>query len=243
MYVISGQECVEIITGGVVVYEIDGCRQEYEAGTIFWHVKGDHTVCESGVDMPFRTFVMWFSVDRDIRTVPHVSYWKSGYPSLEHFIEEVLPSINDEQMDRIILCEYLHRHVLWEAYSSTIKKNDTLYPRSLQRAMKLCNNVKNFTIGVPELARTCGISEPYLHELFLKYLKTTPHEYLLEKRMCFAKNCLIDSNESIKSIAKRCGFTHLESFHRAFKRHCGLTPNKYRQKFHYIDPHFPIYDK
>ncbi len=241
LYVQGGQECVEIVTGGIVLFEEDGREQPFGRGTIFWHVKGDHTVCKSAPGQPFHTVAIWFSVEEDRRTVPHWTSWVEGDEALDALVEDIISAFHDENTDQRLLCDYVHRRILWNAYASSKKQPRSAYPKTLQRAMDFCKDRKHFTSGIREIASAAGVSESHLHELFLKHLNISPHEYLLDSRMRFARLYLADSNETIKTISQMCGFGYLESFYRAFKKQVGMTPAEYRRQTHFIEPNFPIY--
>ncbi len=243
LHVQDGQECIEIVTAGIVLSEEDGREQPFGRGTIFWHVKGDHTVCKSAPDQPFHTFVIWFAVDQNRRTVPHCTRWMEGDEALDAMIEDAISAFHDEDTDEKLLCDYLHRRILWNAYSSSKGHHKgTKYPKSLLRAMDFCKDRCHFTSGVREMASAAGVSESHLYELFFRHLKISPHEYLLESRMQFARIYLADSNEKIKVISQMCGFAYLESFYRAFKKQFGMSPGEYRRRTHYIEPSFPVYE-
>ena len=84
-------------------------------------------------------------------------------------------------------------------------------------------------MSIEEMARCAGISSSRLFALFQKYLKTSPHQYLLERKISMAKELLVSRQDiPIKQISEMCGFLSLEVFYRRFKEHCGKTPAEFR---------------
>lgn len=80
------------------------------------------------------------------------------------------------------------------------------------------------------LADLCNISEVYLRKLFLKHLKMTPRQYLLEIRLQKAKQLLSEGVLKINAVGEKCGFTSPYHFSRFFKTTTGLTPTEYMLK-------------
>jgi len=84
--------------------------------------------------------------------------------------------------------------------------------------------------AVAELARLCGISSRHLHRQFLALTGKTISKYIENFWVEQAKELLLTRGVSIKEIAERCGFSHANSFSRAFRRVSGLSPQKFRQR-------------
>lgn len=84
--------------------------------------------------------------------------------------------------------------------------------------------------AVAELARLCGISSRHLHRQFLALTGKTISKYIENFWVEQAKDLLLAQNLSIKDVAAQCGFSHANSFSRAFRRVSGLSPQKFRQR-------------
>ena len=72
-----------------------------------------------------------------------------------------------------------------------------------------------------------NISEVYLRYLFNKYHKTSPRQFLLEKRIQKAMYMLTNTTMNITSISYECGFSSVYHFSRSFKQRTGYTPTQY----------------
>ena len=68
-------ECVEILTGGKLYFEVNGERRLFERGAVFWHSEGEHTICETDANDPYRCFVLYFRVGDNRRPGPRASVW------------------------------------------------------------------------------------------------------------------------------------------------------------------------
>lgn len=109
---------------------------------------------------------------------------------------------------------------------------------SLTKEESLCKTIapainyieKNYSspdISNELLAGLCNISEVYLRKLFLKHLKMTPRQYLLEIRLQKAKQLLSEGVLKINAIGEKCGFASPYHFSRFFRTETGLTPTEY----------------
>ena len=85
------------------------------------------------------------------------------------------------------------------------------------------------TPSLGQLAREAGYSKNQLMRLFRQYLGTTPIQYILQKKMEYAKGMLLYSNLSITEIAYHTGYTDIAYFTKTFKKLNGCTPTEYRK--------------
>lgn len=86
--------------------------------------------------------------------------------------------------------------------------------------------------GAPDLqacARACGLSYSHWRTLFAEETGSSPHHFLLTRRVERAAAALL-AGASIKEAGFAAGFTHVETFHRAFRRVTGLSPGEYRRQ-------------
>lgn len=83
-----------------------------------------------------------------------------------------------------------------------------------------------------ELAESCGMSEDHFIRVFRKCVGQTPARYALERRVSFAAERLVFTDESLKRIAADAGFSNRFHFTRVFTRIVGVPPAQYRQRGH-----------
>ena len=82
-------------------------------------------------------------------------------------------------------------------------------------------------LTVCELAALCGISEVYFRRLFLHTFGISPKEYIIQKRMEYAKTLLRSGDFSISEAAALCGYTEPCHFSREFTKRVGVPPSQY----------------
>ena len=81
-----------------------------------------------------------------------------------------------------------------------------------------------------ELAILCGISIRHLARQFHALTGRTITDYVTNFWIERAKHMLATDEQSIKNIAFAVGFSHSNSFARAFRRATGIAPHSYRQR-------------
>ncbi len=88
---------------------------------------------------------------------------------------------------------------------------------------------ENFTedIRLVDLEKICGLSRFSFLRQFSKSYKLTPHSYLLNKRVCLAKEMLL-KNRTVSETAVMCGFFDQSHFVKTFRMYTGINPTDYK---------------
>lgn len=90
-------------------------------------------------------------------------------------------------------------------------------------------------LSMGEVAAYVGISVPQLNRLFRSKIGMSPYQFLLLKRMDKAKNLLLTTDLSIRSIAGKVGYGEETTFSSAFAERVGTPPLSYRKNAHWMD--------
>ena len=85
------------------------------------------------------------------------------------------------------------------------------------------NRIKSDICSKMQISRSKMIRE------FKKNYNTTPHAYLLDRKISFAKMLLQNSRHSIKSISAHLCFASEKYFASIFKEKTGMSPSQYRK--------------
>jgi AraC family transcriptional regulator len=85
-------------------------------------------------------------------------------------------------------------------------------------------------IPLSALAEVAGLSPFHFARLFKQSAGVTPHQYLIQVRVERAKGLLLNTRQSISSIAVQVGFCDQSHFATHFKRTFGVTPRVFRQR-------------
>lgn len=85
------------------------------------------------------------------------------------------------------------------------------------------------SIRLSDLAAVAGLSEFHFHRMFRTSRGTSPHKWVMMRRVNAARDRL-GGNGSISDIAAACGFSCQSHLTRIFKAQTGMTPAVYRRR-------------
>ena len=101
-----------------------------------------------------------------------------------------------------------------------------LYQRIVQAKLFIDRNFNN-EINVDNIAGEACFSKYHFIRLFKKTYGFTPKQYLIKKRIEFAKRNLKD-NQTVTDTCFDSGFTSLGTFSTLFKGQTGVTPTQFK---------------
>ena len=81
-----------------------------------------------------------------------------------------------------------------------------------------------------DLAKLVFMNSDYLSRLFKKQEGIGLAEYIIQKKLDFAKKLLKSTRLPVVDIAARTGFSYSSYFIRIFKKKEGMTPEQYRKE-------------
>jgi AraC-like DNA-binding protein len=102
----------------------------------------------------------------------------------------------------------------------------------VRQAIALAEESLHKSWSPAKLAAAVNLSPSRLHQLFKEETGVPPARYLRRLRMCRARELLETTNLSVKQVMAGVGVTDESHFVRDFKKTCGLTPARYRERFH-----------
>jgi AraC-like DNA-binding protein len=99
----------------------------------------------------------------------------------------------------------------------------------IARAMNAIHQRPREPWTIESLAREVSVSRATLARRFAHLVGETPAEYLTRWRMDLAAQRLRDTDDTVAQVAAAVGYRSEYSFSRAFTRHRGLAPGRYRR--------------
>jgi AraC family transcriptional regulator len=81
------------------------------------------------------------------------------------------------------------------------------------------------------IAKEACMSEYHFFRLFKSIVGISPHQYILKKRLEFAKNILKQDKTAVSIAAYDSGFSDIHAFSKAFKKHFGYSPSTISRSF------------
>ena len=93
------------------------------------------------------------------------------------------------------------------------------------------NNFQHHPVSIKVLAETFGYNEKYIHSLFKKYLNVSPLQYIIAQKLKEARQMVLNSSDTVESIAISLHYDNPQYFMRQFKKQFGMTPTEMRRHY------------
>ncbi len=146
-----------------------------------------------------------------------------------------------EQYPTVPATNYV-RNALFNAimYEINLQNTDYQYGRYINH--KRLNSIINYininiqanvydSLNIKSTAEYFNYNEKYIFNLFKTYLGTSPRQYIINQKMNTAKSMLLNTNDTIASIALTLKYDNPQYFMRQFKKTFGVTPTEMRNSF------------
>jgi len=113
--------------------------------------------------------------------------------------------------------------VLWQKGDS-----DTVAARAVEKMRQALVSDLTASRSVADAARTAGMSESRLRDLFKRATGLSPKKYQMRARLVRAGRLLRETDLPIATIAAQTGFESLFAFSHRFSKLLGFSPSEYR---------------
>ena len=147
---------------------------------------------------------------------------------LQEFCESLKPMFVKPPVDKTILKQstfevLLQLSKLNKGFSTFLKENSKPIKIDLYEFM-IHIAVNNYTVN--ELARLTGRSLSAFKRDFTSVFETTPHQWLLDKKIDYAEALIKEQKMKASEIYYMLGFNELSHFSSAFKKVKGVSPSQ-----------------
>jgi AraC-like DNA-binding protein len=130
------------------------------------------------------------------------------------------------------VCSYLVR--TFSAIPIERPRRGGLAPWQERRAKELIEESVAGQLSLSELARQCRLSISHFTKAFKQTTGSTPHQWLLERRVDRALKHLAAGRLSLTEIASCSGFADQSHFTRTFSKSVGVAPGAWRRSMRAI---------
>lgn len=103
--------------------------------------------------------------------------------------------------------------------------------RRIQLIQQYINENYKQDIRLPVLAQMAGMTPVAFSRFFKSCLGRSLSDYIIDIRLGYATNALVETTQSIADICYDCGFNNLSNFNRIFKKKKNCSPKEYRENF------------
>jgi AraC family transcriptional regulator len=159
-----------------------------------------------------------------------------GDDTIRHLGQAILPAVAmPERATALFVDHILHAVCLYMAqtYGGLRVRpgigRGGLAPWQERRAKELMSADLGGGLPLAALARECGLSVTHFARAFRASTGTSPHAWLIERRLDQSKSLLRQRSASLAEVALACGFADQSHFTRTFARRAGVSPGQWRR--------------
>jgi AraC-like DNA-binding protein len=227
------------ITAGRSTYVHEHAQFEVAAGTVVLMNPGDVHACNPIDDQPW-SYVMLYVETPWLTDLQH----QSGFAKDLEFRPFSATHLQDAALfhDLIALYQVLidEQQDVLRKQSAAVEFFSDLQPHlnpagqalrepnfKLERAADFIREHCTDLLSLDDICVAAQLSPSYLIRAFKQHYGMTPHAFLVNQRIQFARERL-RSGQLIADVALAAGFADQAHFQRAFKQHLAATPGQYR---------------
>ncbi len=217
------------ITAGRSTY-FDGQRwHQVEAGSVVMMNPGVVHACNPIADQPWSYLMLYVDMPwlRDQGFEP-LAPTLSSSPVLYRDLLALYRCLTDEH------CASAAKRQTAECFFGRLREQIEAAPveagqgnQRLQRAADYIREHCTEPLKLEDIGQAAGLSTSYLIRAFKQHFGLTPHGYLLDHRVRYAR-AQLRQGRLIAEVAHEAGFADQAHLQRAFKQHLAATPGHYR---------------
>ncbi len=228
-----------IVTNGYITNCSNGQEKIYGSGMVFVATTSDCHFLRAKNNQQVRYITLLVKEDFILNAVKILNLNKAVFETALSLSNSKLAEIEDilqhidysnsqkyAEHDKLACAVFLDLLSAFTSVESFYNLKTTPWQQKLNR---LAQDETLLSFDVNNLCRELGYSRTQLNTLFKKAFDLTPHDYLTNYKLMYAKNLLLNTNLSIANIAYKIGFSNTMQFYVNFKRIFGMTPATFRE--------------
>ncbi|MCU6794460.1 MULTISPECIES: helix-turn-helix domain-containing protein [Paenibacillus] len=238
-----GFQLPEDIYSNHVILGVEKGAFDFDVGELNGHaVFGDIVICPPNVVLKRRTpneitfHMIRFTVPEEVEdsflrppvgkiTIHDVARLSSTYTylrktELKYGVSS--PILNHLVADLLFLCDVEKK--------STFNRKKQIDP-SMQKAAGIIHKNVFGELSMHEIASSLGIKQPQFTRRFQAAYGVAPLEFVTRLRLEEAKRLLLETDDTMESIAIQCGYENGSYLSRIFSSKIGTNPSSFRQHY------------
>ena len=226
----------------IVFYTLEGCGTVRQGGQEVLLEKGHALLMDCRTPQSYGTtegcgrwFHLWTHVDGagvaqagEALGLPKLTPVKVQLSRIQPHFDSIFEHVDDESIaSRAITGAAVHA-LLAELVVASQKGLASREDDPVRNACAFIDEHFAEDIRLEDMAQAAAVSPSHLIRLFKRQLGTTPHDYLLRRRITRAKELLAETTLTSAAIAQQVGFSSESSFSYRFTQMVGQGPRAWR---------------
>ena len=226
---------IEYIVSGEGYIEINGKKYKLRENDAYIIHPGDYCEYYADKNNPYKKY--WINFTSQIHIHQFLSIYKLTERvirniDLKKFFDEIFALENISDLNENLYL-YASRVIYNIFHEIAIHKKLKIDATPSDLAVKIRNELRDhiqIPITINELALKYYRSKNEIISQFKKKYNVTPYAYLIDLRILFAKQLLVNSDDKIADIANHVCFSSEFHFSNCFKQKVGMSPREYRKE-------------
>lgn len=115
--------------------------------------------------------------------------------------------------------------------AESARPGESLSPGKLRQLVRAIEDRLSGPLRVEDLAVEAGLSRSHFSRAFQRVTGMSPQAYILERRICRARDLISAGAVNLSEVAARAGFASHAHMSTAFRKALGVSPSRYREAF------------
>ena len=229
-------ESLFFVTKGRALYENEEKREVIDKGQVGYIARGSKDKSSAYLCDDVSYIAVNFAFDKEnsspSKTLPFKTLCSRGFVyNYEKLFKDALNHYILKTPGYISICNGIIMQIigyLYNEHNTDVSKNAKM--QRIEAAIQYLNSHFNSPeLRISNLPEKVHMSEKQFRRIFYDVYNKTPYEYMQKLRITKAEILLLNTYQNITDIALQCGFCDIYSFSHCFKKHIGVSPNKYRE--------------
>ncbi len=237
----SDRAAVLLITGGSGMCEVGGNRHMLQRGDVFTRGPGDWFAAWCDPAEPLRLSILVFHGEDLVAGLQQAMGRTAAVlrPANMGELQTAFDLIYQPAMRRAPHWTELANSLLpgflqlLRSGSSALTLPASRAEDSARRCRAFIDEQYRSMSTTRQAAKACSLNYEHMSRLFRRFFDTSPHQYLLQRKMDHAAGLLLTTGLQVQEVGREVGYENPYLFSRAFKRVIGLAPNHYRNRASY----------
>ena len=179
-----------------------------------------HYFCHFRIESPFEDLTDFISFD-DVLVADELD---------EKLFENIIDNYPADTPQKILALDGAFKLLFSKFLASAKLKNNKA--SEFTEVIKFITDNATKNISLKDIAEKSKFNPTYFCSVFKETFGITPWNFLIKCRLDLAVSLLTSTSTSIKEIAEKSGFPDEFYFSRVFKKHYGVSPQKFKKNYH-----------
>ncbi|WP_270344479.1 AraC family transcriptional regulator [Enterococcus thailandicus] len=135
----------------------------------------------------------------------------------------------DIKYEQTLVDYFIFLNKIVQKEEQTYVENAVILNERVEQMLEYISKNLSHPLTLEEMEKKFFVSKYHITREFKKYTGFTFHQYVMKKKLLYAKQLLKEYHSS-SAIYSKCGFTSYPHFLKAFKKEFGLTPKQFLKR-------------